>query len=141
METIGPRLRATRRAKGVSQDALAEKTGVAVTTIIRIEQGKAKPKLETVWKFAEALGVDPKHLAYGDGDESGSDQETEAAFYDRVAEDFGTGARDMVNRLRQLEDLESLSAKDRAYIKREIPKFEKLAQTFDRLRKKQGTGE
>jgi transcriptional regulator with XRE-family HTH domain len=137
METIGPRLRETRRANGVSQESLAEKTGVAVTTIIRIEQGRAKPKFETIWKFAEALGVDPKQLAYGDGDEIGEKSESEAAFYDRVAEDFRTGARDMVNRLRQLEDLESLSVKDRALIKREIPKFERLAQTFDRLRQKQ----
>lgn len=136
MEDIGPRLRRTRIVKEVSQETLSQKTGVAVSTIIRIEQGKATPKLQTVWKFAEVLGVDPKHLAYGSGEDSDFGSETEDEFYNRIAENFAAGARDMVHRLRQLEDVEALSAGDRSFIKKEIPEFEQLARTFDRLRQK-----
>lgn len=132
MESIGPRLRQTRRAKGVSQEALAEQTGVAVTTIIRIEQGRVTPKLDTVQKFADALGVDPKHLSYGDERPSG--RIGEAPAYANVAEDPATIAREIVARLRDLEAVEALSANDRAFIKREIPKFERLAKSFERTR-------
>jgi transcriptional regulator with XRE-family HTH domain len=132
LDTIGLRLRTTRREKGVSQETLAAATGVAVTTIIRIEQGKSTPKLATIWKFAEALGVDPKHLAYGHGDAGDPDTEGSAEFYGRMAESFATNAREMLDTLRQLEDVEALSPKDRARIKKSIPKFERSAETFER---------
>jgi transcriptional regulator with XRE-family HTH domain len=66
METIGSRLRGVRKSQRVTQMELASRTGVAHSTVVRIERGQAKPKLETVWQLADALDVDPKWLAFGD---------------------------------------------------------------------------
>ncbi len=66
MSTIGERLRRTRKARRVTQMELAERTGVAHSTVVRIERGQTKPKIETIEKFAEVLGVDPKGLVFED---------------------------------------------------------------------------
>ena len=69
MGGIGERLRRARKARQVTQLELAARTGVAHSTVVRIERGQARPRIETVEKFAEALGVDPRWLAFGDGPE------------------------------------------------------------------------
>ncbi len=69
MGTISDRLRSARKARKVTQVELAERTGVAHSTVVRIERGQAKPRIETIWAFAEALGVDPKWLTFGDDGE------------------------------------------------------------------------
>ena len=69
MGTIGERLRRARKARKVTQLELAARTGVAHSTVVRIERGQAAPRIETLGRFAEALGVDPKWLAFGDGPE------------------------------------------------------------------------
>jgi transcriptional regulator with XRE-family HTH domain len=66
METIGERLRGVRKAQKVTQIELASRTGIAHSTLVRIERGQAKPKLETVRKLAETLEVDPGWLTFGD---------------------------------------------------------------------------
>ena len=66
MDTIGQRLRRARKERAVTQVELAERTGVAHSTVVRIERGQARPRIETVGRFAEALGMDPKWLAFGD---------------------------------------------------------------------------
>ncbi len=66
MEMIGERLRGVRKARKVTQVELATRTGIAHSTLVRIERGQAKPKLQTVWKLAEKLEVDPKWLTFGD---------------------------------------------------------------------------
>ena len=50
------RLREIREAKGISQEALAEKSGVSRTTISVLECGEAKDTLtSTLTKLSEAL--------------------------------------------------------------------------------------
>lgn len=53
----GDRIRELRRALGLSAEALAEKSGVGVATIRRIELGDADPKFSTLERIAQALGV------------------------------------------------------------------------------------
>jgi transcriptional regulator with XRE-family HTH domain len=65
MGTIGGRLRRARKDRKVTQLELAARTGVAHSTVVRVERGQARPRIETVGKFAGALGVDPKWLAFG----------------------------------------------------------------------------
>jgi transcriptional regulator with XRE-family HTH domain len=56
-------LRTTRRLKGLTQEALAAKSGVDQTSISSIEVGKNRnPSWETVSKLAKALGVSPDEL-------------------------------------------------------------------------------
>ena len=73
MGTIGERLRGARKDRKVTQVELAERTGVAHSTVVRIERGQTGPRIETVRAFAEALRVDPKWLAFGEDreDEAG----------------------------------------------------------------------
>ena len=59
---MGLRLREIREKKGLSLRQLAEKAGVDWSAINRIELGKATPKLATLEKLAEALGVSLRTL-------------------------------------------------------------------------------
>lgn len=62
--TRGERLREARRSAMLSQEELAERAGVGVATVIRIEndQVKREPHYGTLRKLAEALEVDAREL-------------------------------------------------------------------------------
>ena len=51
------KLAEVRRQKGYSQEALSAMSGVHRMTIARFESGKAIPKLSTLKKLSETLGV------------------------------------------------------------------------------------
>ena len=53
----GLRVRATRIARGLSQVALAQHAGVARQTLVLLEAGQLRPRLDTLGHLAEALGV------------------------------------------------------------------------------------
>jgi transcriptional regulator with XRE-family HTH domain len=56
--TIGSRLRAARRERGLTQEGLAERAGVALTVIADLEQGRRERALiGTLIKLADATGV------------------------------------------------------------------------------------
>lgn len=56
-------LRRIRRAKDITQAALASAAGVDMTTVSDIERGKnRRPSYETVVRLARALGVEPSDL-------------------------------------------------------------------------------
>jgi transcriptional regulator with XRE-family HTH domain len=59
---IGHRLRQLRKRSLMTQEQLAERSSVAVSTIIRIERNQVEPHGSTIRKLAEALGVDPHEL-------------------------------------------------------------------------------
>ena len=54
---IGYNLRKIRKDKGLTQDKLSEITKISIASIQRYELGKRQPNIQTVNKFAEALGV------------------------------------------------------------------------------------
>lgn len=54
---IGRRIRALREARGWSQGQLGLRSGVLSSHISLIEQGKRRPKYETIQKLANALTV------------------------------------------------------------------------------------
>ena len=54
---ISIRLAEVRKAHGLSQDQLAQLSGVGRVTIARIETGRISPNLQTLEKLAAALGV------------------------------------------------------------------------------------
>lgn len=55
--TIGDRIRALRKEKGLTQKELAQKLGVSASMVGQYETNVRKPKLETLEKFASSLGV------------------------------------------------------------------------------------
>ena len=57
-KTIGEQVRTWREAQGLSQRDLAERSGVFYTVIARLELGQTDPRLSTLIKLAEALGID-----------------------------------------------------------------------------------
>jgi transcriptional regulator with XRE-family HTH domain len=59
---IGDRLRLLRKRSLMTQEQLAERSSVAVSTIIRIERDQGEPHGSTIRKLAKALGVDPHEL-------------------------------------------------------------------------------
>jgi transcriptional regulator with XRE-family HTH domain len=65
---IGDRLRDIRKRALLTQQELADKSGVGVTTIIRIENNQVEPHGSTIRKLAEALGVEPYELVKEAGD-------------------------------------------------------------------------
>jgi transcriptional regulator with XRE-family HTH domain len=62
--TLGERLRDARRRAMLTQEELAEASGVGVATIIRIERGQVRtePHFSTLRKLAAALDVEPREL-------------------------------------------------------------------------------
>lgn len=57
MEGVGVLLRDAREARGLSLYDLAHKTGISRQSLIAVEKGRADPKLTTVLRIADALGL------------------------------------------------------------------------------------
>ncbi|MBI1330265.1 MAG: helix-turn-helix domain-containing protein [Alphaproteobacteria bacterium] len=60
--TLGLNVRRYRKERGLSQEALADAVGLAVTYVGRIERGVRNPTLEVVERFAKILHVEPLDL-------------------------------------------------------------------------------
>ncbi len=56
------RLREVRERKFITQEELANRTGLTAATISRLENGLNRPRLSTVRLLAEALNVEPAEL-------------------------------------------------------------------------------
>ena len=64
---IGDRLRELRQQKKLSQGDIEQRTGLIRAYISRVENGHTVPSLETLEKFARALGV-PFYQLFYDGE-------------------------------------------------------------------------
>ena len=66
MLTVAPlkeKLREARRRAALTQGELAEKAGVGINTIVRIETGEIEePRVSTLRKLSRALGTTPAQL-------------------------------------------------------------------------------
>lgn len=54
---VGPRLREQRRQRGWSLERLAERTGLSVSTLSRLETGRRRASLEILLPVTRALGI------------------------------------------------------------------------------------
>ena len=59
-----PTLPELRIDRSISQRELSEKTGVATSTISRLENGVQRPNFRTIQKLANALGVEPSEVEF-----------------------------------------------------------------------------
>ena len=59
---IGDRLRDLRKRRLLTQEQLAERSGVGIATIVRVERNQVEPRGSTIHKLAEALSVEPEVL-------------------------------------------------------------------------------
>lgn len=62
MGNLGRNLRAARETRELTQEHLAERSGVQAGEISRIENGKRDPQVSTVLKLAKGLGLAPGKL-------------------------------------------------------------------------------
>ena len=61
---FGPVLRAARAARGLTQEELANASGLHRTEISLLERGKRTPLLETLVAISRALGMTPAELLH-----------------------------------------------------------------------------
>ena len=62
---FGQRVRTRREALGLSQEALAARSGVHWTFLGQVERGRRNLNLHNLLKLAAGLGVDPGELIQG----------------------------------------------------------------------------
>ncbi|MFG2650635.1 helix-turn-helix domain-containing protein [Streptomyces sp. NPDC048436] len=57
LTSVGPRLRALRKARGGTLARLSEETGISLSTLSRLEAGQREPTLKLLLPLAKAYGV------------------------------------------------------------------------------------
>ncbi|MBW7854649.1 helix-turn-helix transcriptional regulator [Candidatus Peregrinibacteria bacterium] len=58
VKTIGQKIKAWRKKKDITQDALAKKADIPYTTLAKIESDVIQnPSLQTITKIADGLGI------------------------------------------------------------------------------------
>lgn len=62
MGDLGSNLRDARKRLGLTQEEVAERSGVHPTEVSRIEAGKRDPRISTLLRLARALEVRPGEL-------------------------------------------------------------------------------
>lgn len=62
LNDFGERFAWKRKEVGITQEELSARSGITLSQIARIETGKINTTICTVYKLAEAMGVDPKEL-------------------------------------------------------------------------------
>ncbi len=65
VDYVGDKVQRLRDKRALTQEELAEKAGLTVAALSRIERNNAEPRPTTRRKLAEALGVDPSELIGG----------------------------------------------------------------------------
>lgn len=64
MGDLGTNLRDARKCLGLTQEQVAERSGVHATEVSRIEAGKRDPQVSTLLKLAKAVEVSPGQLLH-----------------------------------------------------------------------------
>jgi transcriptional regulator with XRE-family HTH domain len=59
---VGENVRRTRKLRGLTQEAFAEKSGFSQQYLSSLENGKRNPSVITVYEIAIALAVEPAEL-------------------------------------------------------------------------------
>lgn len=61
-QKVGRKIRIIRRKNKLTQEEVAARAGIHVSTLGRIERGESNPPLQTLNKIAQALRVKTKEL-------------------------------------------------------------------------------
>lgn len=63
---MGLNLKIARIKKGLTQEELCKLVGIGRTTLSKLEQGKIKPKMDTMEKLSKALNVPVTELFFSE---------------------------------------------------------------------------
>jgi transcriptional regulator with XRE-family HTH domain len=63
---VGDNLKELRTLNALTQEELAERAGLTVAALSRIERNQAEPRPSTLRKLADALGVTPAQVVRGE---------------------------------------------------------------------------
>jgi transcriptional regulator with XRE-family HTH domain len=66
---VGRNLARIRNTKGLTQEALSERSGFSQQYLSGLEQGRRNPTIVTLYELAQALGVDYLDLLRPEGPE------------------------------------------------------------------------
>ncbi|MFC8520837.1 helix-turn-helix domain-containing protein [Streptomyces sp. NPDC057257] len=64
---VGEQIRHVREHHDLTQQLVCERSGLDVATYSRIEQGHSSPKLDTLIRIADAIGVEVEELVRRSG--------------------------------------------------------------------------
>ena len=65
---IGKNLRRLREDRLLTQAELADEAGIALSSLVRVENDQVDPRFSTIRKLARALDADPRELTRGSRD-------------------------------------------------------------------------
>ena len=74
-KALGDAVKDARVHAGLTQEELAERTGMSTRTVMNIEKGKGNPELTTVAPLICALQIDPNLVFYPERRESSEAQQ------------------------------------------------------------------
>jgi transcriptional regulator with XRE-family HTH domain len=76
---LGDRLQQARKARGLTQQALAMATGLSVSVVHQVEYGRiADPRASTLYKLAKALGTTVEALMEDGGEAAAPEAKADA---------------------------------------------------------------
>lgn len=78
-DQIGRRVAAFRNTAGLTQERLAERVGVTVETISRLERGTSIPSISRLASISEAVGIELGQLFSPPAGETDKEKELDAA--------------------------------------------------------------
>lgn len=123
-KTIGDAIRNERKKCNITQKELAERLGVSASMIAQYETGKRKPKLETMRKLAEALGVPMGDLVANWSDYNTSEIITDLEENDRAVH-LNRQARLIARYYEELNALGQSKAIEQVEMLTKIPEYQK----------------
>lgn len=100
------RLRTVRKENGLTQADLAERAGIAINSVRLYESGKITPKIDTMRKLADALGV-PWYSFYSDSDDRNIEVKRKNVLKNGSYEDRIAAACEYIELMQGLEEYDS----------------------------------
>ena len=111
--SIGARIRELREEKGLSQGDIEKTTGLLRCYTSRVENGHTVPSLETLERFAAALGVPLYHLFFRSGEPSPTPNLTPRESLQDLAGEPGSAGSDARFLLKLQVHLDHIAENDR----------------------------
>ena len=124
---IAKNVKAARLALGITQEQAAQRAGVTVRTISRLEQGQtSRPREDEFRRIAEALGTTPDALMGMDDDQAESQSDDEGPTDDELNAEISNLLADsgvMLAFMSDIRDPHRLSRTARLVIREDLRKI------------------